>query len=201
MNIKSTIIKSIMAGICISIGCLINMSCDNKYIGAFLFSFGLLTICQFEYNLFTGKVCYLDDKKILAIILFYNFIGCIITATIVNIAYPTKLNETVLTICTNKLKQPLLSVLFLSILCNMMIFFAVDGYKRKNVIILIGAIAIFILCGFEHCVANMFYFIFYIFKEKNISLSIVIFLITNIIGNYIGGRIMKRTGAILNGDC
>ena len=183
-----------MAGVCISVGCLVNLSCDNRYIGAFLFAFGLITICQFEYSLFTGKVCYLDDYKTLALILFFNFIGCIITALISNIAYPIKLNEAINMVCINKLSQSLLSVFFLGVLCNMMIYFAVDGYRRGNVIILISAIAIFILCGFEHCVANAFYFAFYIIKERTVSLSIVAFLIVNIFGNYIGGSVMKLIG-------
>ena len=190
-------VKSVLGGICISIGCIINMSCDNRYIGAVLFAFGLLTICQFEYNLFTGKVCYLDDYKILLEILFFNIVGTAIVALITSISYPVKYNEVICTICTNKLNQSLLSVFFLSILCNIMIYFAVDGFKRGNTVILIFAIAIFILCGFEHCVANAFYIIFNACKEDHLSIRAIEFLTVNIIGNFIGGKIMKNVGKVV----
>ena len=38
-------------------------------------------------------------------------------------------------------------------------FIAVDGYKKcQNPILLFICVAVFILCGFEHCIADMFYF-------------------------------------------
>ena len=38
-------------------------------------------------------------------------------------------------------------------------FAAVDGWKRtEQPLILFACVAGFILCGFEHCVADMFYF-------------------------------------------
>jgi nitrite transporter NirC len=49
-------IKALLAGVMIAFcgyGCL---SIENKYISAFLFSFGLLTIISKGYELFTGKV-------------------------------------------------------------------------------------------------------------------------------------------------
>ena len=44
-------VKSILAGIMISVGCVVNLSCDNKYIGAILFCIGLITILLFNFNL------------------------------------------------------------------------------------------------------------------------------------------------------
>ena len=57
------LIKSINAGVCVSIGCKIYLSCENKYIGALLFSIGLIAILILDFNLFTGKVCYLSSYK------------------------------------------------------------------------------------------------------------------------------------------
>ena len=38
-------------------------------------------------------------------------------------------------------------------------YVAVDGFKEKgNPVILFLCVSVFILAGFEHCVANMFYF-------------------------------------------
>lgn len=52
--------RSIAAGVCIGIGCIAYLSVDNRYVGAFLFSIGLMAVCVFRLNLFTGKVCYLE---------------------------------------------------------------------------------------------------------------------------------------------
>ena len=46
-------LKSILAGIMISIGCMVFLSCENKYIGSFLFSIGLITVVVFDLNLYT----------------------------------------------------------------------------------------------------------------------------------------------------
>ena len=47
-------IKSIMAGIFISIGCVVNLAVGG-IVGAALFSLGLTAILVFNFNLFTGK--------------------------------------------------------------------------------------------------------------------------------------------------
>lgn len=42
--------KSLLAGIAIGFGGLINLSCSNNIIGAVLFSVGLLSVCVFKLN-------------------------------------------------------------------------------------------------------------------------------------------------------
>ena len=63
MGAKETWLRSVMAGICIAVGGAVNLSVDNKVVGAALFSTGLFTICTLGYYLYTGKVCYLLDSK------------------------------------------------------------------------------------------------------------------------------------------
>lgn len=183
-------IKAVAAGICISIGCLVNLSCDNKYIGAILFATGLYTICICGFDLFTGKACYSENNKDLGIIWMGNIWGC----TITNIcAHFTKLeslvpksNEICLTKVTN---ESWYSILMLGILCNFMIYFAVEGFKHNHPLLLIFSVAVFILCGFEHCVANMFYLFF---SASVLTYSqIGSFLILNTIGNLCGGLIIQ----------
>jgi formate/nitrite transporter FocA (FNT family) len=54
-------------------------------------------------------------------------------------------------------------VFLLSVFCGILMFIAVDGFKNnphetgKYLGIFLG-VTVFILCGFEHCVANMYYF-------------------------------------------
>ena len=56
------LVKSILAGIMIGVGCNIFISCENKYIGSLLFSLGLVTILLFDFSLYTGNVCYIPEK-------------------------------------------------------------------------------------------------------------------------------------------
>lgn len=51
-----TLKRGVSAGYLIGLSAYIYGSCEDKIIGAFLFGLGLLTICAFKLNLFTGKI-------------------------------------------------------------------------------------------------------------------------------------------------
>lgn len=187
-----------MAGICISIGCIANISCDNRYVGAILFSFGLLAVCTFGYDLFTGKVCYLDNWVDLALILLGNFLGSASTAIIFYGGVTDKYREKITTICEAKLNEPIVSVFYLGLLCNIMIYFAVEGIKQQQILLLVGGVSIFVLCGFEHCVANAFYITYGSLVTHLSPVKIIIFFIGNIFGNIVGGRVVKGVSMCIN---
>ena len=181
-----------MAGICISIGCIANICCDNRYVGAILFSFGLLAVCTFGYDLFTGKVCYLDNWTDLALILLGNFLGSVLTAVVFYGCFADKYQEKIATIYETKLNESVVSIFLLGILCNIMIYFAVEGFKNKQILLLIGGVSIFVLCGFEHCVANAFYITYGGLVVRFFPVKTIVFFAPNIFGNIVGGRIMKN---------
>ena len=58
----SFLADGMLSGLMIGIGCVVSMSCENRYLGAFLFSLGLFCIVQFQYGLYTGKVGYIFDR-------------------------------------------------------------------------------------------------------------------------------------------
>ena len=64
----SIFLKGILAGICIAIGGFLYIkareSTELIIVPAFLFSIGLILICNFGFFLYTGKICYLVDKMI-----------------------------------------------------------------------------------------------------------------------------------------
>ena len=62
-KIISQFILGVLAGMMIGIGGCVSLSCDNRYIGALLFSLGLFGIIQFGFGLFTGKVGYIPLRK------------------------------------------------------------------------------------------------------------------------------------------
>ena len=57
------ILKSFLAGVAIALGGYVYLSCENKYVGAFLFSVGLLTVLYFGLNLYTGRIGYVFSQN------------------------------------------------------------------------------------------------------------------------------------------
>ncbi len=176
-------IKSILAGMAISLGGAVYLSCENKYVGAFFFCVGLITVVYFGLNLYTGKVGYvLENNKTFLLdtifSVFGNAIGCLIFAIM-----QSPINN-VISMVENKLQKGHLEAFFDGILCGVLIFICVDIFKKKNTpIAILFCVPTFILCGFEHSVADMFY----IFNARNFSLNSLLFLTLVILGNAVGG--------------
>ena len=161
---------AILAGLSISIGCVAFLASGNKIVGSLFFVVGLFMVCNFNFNLFTGKVCYaLENKPIyigkLAIIWIGNFAGAALAALLVRATRLENLIASAETIAQTKMNDNLLSLFVLGIFCNILIFVAVHGYKTfehpfAKTLALVFGVSVFVLCGFEHCVADMFYFAF-----------------------------------------
>jgi formate/nitrite transporter FocA (FNT family) len=187
-----TLIKAWLAGICISIGCNVYLTCENKYIGATLFSVGLITILLFGFNLYTGKIGYVLDNapnyiKQLAIILCGNLAGCLCVGAV----FPSEIAQV---ICENKLQISLLTVLFKAIMCGILMFIAVDAYKQHKILLpAVFCVATFILSGYEHSIADMAYFV----MGRVLTFEALLFIATVIIGNTIGGIIIPLCNKIM----
>lgn len=153
----------------IAIGGTVFLSIENKVIGASLFSIGLFGVLIFNLNLYTGKIGYLITNfnlkyvKELAITIIGNFIGACSVGFILRY---TRIYDNIyskaLILANTKLNDNLLSIFILSIFCGLLMYFAVNGFKKqtdfgKYLVVYLG-VAVFILCGFEHCIANMYYF-------------------------------------------
>ncbi len=163
------LLKAILTGIAIGIGGTVYLSCENKTVGAFLFGTGLFTILTFGFMLFTGKVGYAVENKTsylidLVLIWFGNLIGTALTAGLVLMTrIGAGISEKAAALCAVKLSDGLVSIFILAFFCGMLMFIAADGYKSiKNPVGQMLAVFLpvmtFILSGFEHCVANMYYF-------------------------------------------
>ena len=163
----SFLADGMLSGLMIGIGCVVSMSCENRYLGAFLFSLGLFCIVQFQYGLYTGKVGYIfdRDKAYLGETFFTflaNAIGAGLTAGIVHLTLMDRAQATM----SAKLDDSLLSSFVLAFFCGILMFSAVEGSRRCNekknfiggVFIVVMPIMVFILSGFNHCVADAFYY-------------------------------------------
>ena len=192
MNNKLKIfINSILAGLCIGIGCNIYLSCDNKYIGASLFSVGLITIITFGFNLYTGKVGYIVTKGSkfiidVLIILLGNIVGCILCGLL----FPSDIAAQM---CFVKLSTNLLTIFYKSIMCGLLMFVAVDSYKvNKNFLLTFMCIPTFILSGYEHSIAD----VVYLTMGGIFSPVAIKFIFIVILGNAIGGMIIPLCNKI-----
>lgn len=155
--------RSILAGVMIGLAGIVNLSVDNKFLGAFLFSFGLITVIARGLYLYTGKIGMINLSAEWVLIPFYivgNFLGTNIVAWSMRCTrFGDTLNQAAQVIAQNKLADNWASILFLSIGCGIMMYLAVKGYQdNANWLLVILPVMVFILSGFEHSIANMFYF-------------------------------------------
>lgn len=179
---KNSILSSIFAGVAISIGTLVYLNTQGV-IGSLLFSIGIIMVCKLNLSLYTGKVSYISgvtDLPYILTILIGNIIGASI---LVAFPFPESYN-----IIVTKLDTNILQTFIEAILCNMMIYLAVEAYNQ-NIIITIISIMVFILGGFEHSVAN----VCFIFSARMFDLKTIIHLVVVVaIGNALGGIIIHN---------
>lgn len=198
------LIKSILAGIMIGIGGTIYLSLDNKIVGSILFAIGLFIIVVYSFNLYTGKIGYLinnfNKKYIneLIITLIGNFIGTFFVGFILRYTrIYNMISEKAKTLADIKLNDTLISILILSFFCGILMYLAVNTYKEvkdigKYLAVFLGVI-VFILCGFEHCIANMYYFS----VSSTWSLNTLLYLLVMILGNSLGGILIPLCNKVI----
>ena len=169
MKKLSLFLYAVLAGMSISIGGIVFLALDSKVLGAVFFSIGLFMVLVFGFNLFTGKVCYVfeNDKAYalsLPVIWLGNLAGTGVTALCASLTRAAPmLAEKAAGLCRTKLDDGFVSLFFLGVLCNIFIYLAVEGFKNNphdagKYLSLLFGVMVFILCGTEHCVADMFYF-------------------------------------------
>lgn len=181
-----------MAGILICIGGSVFLACENRYVGAVLFSVALLCICIKGYSLFTGKIGFIPEKhgKEEFSVLFLGLLGNAIATAIGGLAIRfaiSSLGQTAEKICAAKLEQNLGGTLIRGIFCGILMYLAVSIFRDKQSIVgIVFGIPVFILSGFEHSIADMFYFA----AAGNFTLKALLFIVVVIIGNSIGGMLL-----------
>jgi formate/nitrite transporter FocA (FNT family) len=134
-----------------------------------------------------------------------NLIGCLVCALLIRLINKDAIAESLTSIfyeysdsallfknlrntVSGKINTIWYSTLILSAFCGMLVYIAVEGFKViehhiGKYLVLILAIAGFIICGFEHSIANMFYY----FLAGNFSVEAFISILLIVIGNSIGG--------------
>lgn len=201
-----TFLRAFATGIAIAIGGIVYLSCENRYLGAFLFGTGLFVILSFGFNLFTGKVGYAVENKpsyisSLLVIWLGNFAGTALSTFLVLNTRICCIADKASDMCDTKLADSPLSIFILAAFCGLLMFIAADGYKTitnsaGKILAVFLPVVVFILSGFEHCVANMFYFTL----AKAWSGKAFVWLMIMTLGNSVGGILIPilRKGFIKN---
>ncbi len=163
--------SGILAGMMIGIGGTVYLSAENAALGASLFSVGLIYIVSFKLWLYTGRIgalAYAKDKQgyllKLLVTLFGNWFGAYIVGFLLR---HTRRMEALVSraesACSSRLADTFPSLFLLGFFCGALLYFGILGYNTLNSdvgrhLTVFLAVVVFILCGFEHCIANMYYF-------------------------------------------
>lgn len=150
----------------------------QRFVGGLAFCLGLVLVLICGAELFTGNslmVCALKSKKITLVQMFKawavlwigNFAGALFVVFLIYMAAIYKLNgeavaNTMVSVAAGKVAIDAVTIFFRGILCNIFVCLAVwIGTAGKTVVDkvvgILLPIAAFVACGFEHCVANMYF--------------------------------------------
>lgn len=190
---------SILSGLMIAVGGTIYLSCIAKGwtpFGAVLFAAGLYTICVYGFNLYTGKVGYIayNFKNVnyiglVILILVFNLITTYLLGIVCAYAFPA-IVEPARKIYEAKLAAPLLRLLITGIFCGLLMFLAVDTWKKGSPFGCFIYIPVFIISGFDHSIANSFYNGVANGFADTFTMQNALVVITVVIGNAIGGMLV-----------
>ena len=183
MDIKM-ITKAIVAGIMIGLGVISKTMVENSYIGAFLFSLGLLSVFHLQLNLFTGKVGFKEipwkDKSII-------FLGNLIGILAIILCYYGGMPDFILKLqeaAALKFSKSYMLLFLMGIICGILIHIATRA--KDNNLITVLCIMTFILIGAEHCIADIPYLIFNFTIFNFLKFGLIV------LGNIIGARIIQE---------
>ena len=175
-------VKGILAGLAIGLGGFLYVLMVHfvqgelgRVLGSLLFAVGLFTVCTCMLHLYTGKIGMVYEGKqtkdfyiSLPVMLIGNAIGAFgFGFALWAIFKDTSVMETVNRICTSRTTlasfDDFLAVIVQSTLCGVCVYLAVKSFslnrlKPVGILLLVFFVFVFVYSGFQHCIANMFYF-------------------------------------------
>ena len=202
-----TFLNAILSGIFIGIGGTIFLACPSSIVGAFLFTIGLMMIVCYGFSLYTGAIGYLvnhgSDFIAYLVKLFFiwsgNLLGCFAVGTAIrNTRTFGKIQTKIAGVCAEKLNDAPLSMFLLAVFCGLLMYMAVETYRREELppVFRFGGlflcISVFIMSGFEHCIADMYYFsLGGVWSWSSLGLILLLTL-----GNSVGGWLVPLADKI-----
>lgn len=208
-------LKGILAGLAIGVGGFLYILMTflvkgeiGKVLGSTLFAVGLFTVCAFSLTLYTGKIGLIYEKKqtktfyiSLPIMLVGNAIGAIGLGYVCYFIFRNlDIYKTALAASNSRLVfnefNDFLSCSVKSLLCGLCVYLAVKSFAYNKISVLgtcllVLFVFIFVYCGFQHCIANMFYFSFANSWGGNAAINLVFCILFNSIGPVLGVLLLK----------
>ena len=194
-------LSSILAGCVIGLGGAVLLSVNVPVLNALFFSVCLLSIVQLKLKLYTGAIGFLyDGSKPTTVGTMYlgNIVGVWIFGNLLkmtHLAIPQNASKLLESKAHMLQLLPLWDILLVGFLCGVLVHIAVGVWKTDvvksefaKVVITLWGITSFILCGFEHCIADAFYLCV---ASPNIYPieNQVVFILLLTIGNGLGGLV------------
>lgn len=179
--------SSVLAGVCIGIAGL-GYLVTRDIIGSVLFAFGLLTVVGYKLKLYTGTAGFIQKGEVgkLLLILLGNIFGCLLVSLMARMS-PLEVQESAQSVLEGRLAIGPLRGGVLAIGCGFIMTTAVTFARQGNNLPLLFGVPLFIVCGFPHCVADVFYYLTVPFSFWGEHLcEILLFYVSIVIGNFIG---------------
>ena len=202
MKYLKVLLFGIFAGLAIGLGSLAFTvvsaylpSVGGKIFASALFSVGLILVCVLGLQLYTGKigVVFDDREKMvenainLPIMLVGNAIGAFALGILCHFIFKgiPAVADKIVAISVGKTSSEM--VFLEGIFCGALVYIAVYLFKNlqnyaMKIIGIITAVTLFVYCGFQHCIANMFYFGMAFNWNIDMLWNLLIVILTNSVG-------------------
>lgn len=176
--------RSILAGVFISVGAICYLNNPNV-LGAILFSIGIMAVISLNCPLYTGQIGFINKNNYgdLCIVLICNLIGSFGPGIIYSICASDTVYATANNIIVHKLNQPDFTQFVMGIGCGICIYLCVMfSQKLSNPVLIALPIVVFIMSGYNHCIADTFYYA----VVGKFNPEYIMYLIRVIAGNSVG---------------
>lgn len=216
-NFRALVLQGILAGMFIAIGAIgyfkvVTYTTDpglGKFLGALIFPTGIIAILFLGSELFTSNCMAILSVykksiklnrflKMLFTVLGANLIGAIVITLLSTGGgiFSDSMLEVISASAVAKITMPVSQMFISAILCNIIVCGGVMmAYSAKTdagkIMAIWFPIAVFVLSGTEHIVANMFYLTMAFVNGASITIpGILISFVVVTLGNFIGGAII-----------
>lgn len=210
-SVSKRFLLGIMAGLYIALGSHgFIVAYENTFLRAAVFPVGLMLIVLVGGELFTGnclmtfallqkKISLKSYASVLIQVLFANLAGALIAVLILyfgGVYNSQGMVDAAVKVANAKTNLTFMQVLLRGILCNILVTSAIwlSTMSGSTVGKMMGCwfpVMLFVFCGYEHSVANMFFLPMGFLLDSSVTLTKILGnLVPAVIGNYIGGGII-----------
>ena len=162
MNPLHIIRSAFMAGICIGVAGFgfLSLKAQDQYLAScVIFAFALIAVVCYKLWLYTGTAGFFKKNEwgLLGLVLLGNILGCA-TFSLMTRLTPMPLQETAQALLQSRLDLGLIHGGILAIGCGFIMTTAVTFARQGNNLPMLFGVPLFIVCGFPHCIADIFFY-------------------------------------------